>query len=232
MGRIRLDDGPPVKGLRPSGTVLFASLARELGASAAGLVLTGMGDDGAAGLKLMRERGAFTAAQGQASSVVYGMPRVAFESGAAEVQLELDEIPGALQRLAEPGLSGGGGSAVRRRRLLLADDTETILQVESMLLSDRYELMFARDGKEALATARAHSPDGILLDHSMPHLTGAQVLQALRADSRTRSIPVIMVSSETDDAIVKSWWAGGCQAVVPKPIDQQLLLGTVRKHIS
>ncbi|MGI5862926.1 MAG: chemotaxis-specific protein-glutamate methyltransferase CheB [Myxococcales bacterium] len=232
MGRIRLDDGPPIKGLRPSGTVLFASLARELGARAAGFVLTGMGDDGAAGLKLMRERGAFTASQSQASSVVYGMPRVAFESGAAEVQLELEDIPGALMRLAGMEMSGVGASPVRRKRLLLADDTETILQVESMLLSDSYELMLARNGMEALVAARAHLPDGILLDHSMPHMTGAQVLQALRADSRTRSIPVIMVSSETDDAIVKSWWASGCQAVVPKPIDERLLVGTVRKHIS
>jgi len=100
MGRVRLDPGPPVKSLRPSGTVLFASLAHEFNDAAAGLVLTGMGDDGAAGLKLMREAGAFTAAQGRTSSVVFGMPEVALSTGAAQMALELDEIPGVLQRLA------------------------------------------------------------------------------------------------------------------------------------
>jgi two-component system chemotaxis response regulator CheB len=243
MGRIRIDDGPPVKGLKPSGTILFASLARELGASAAGLILTGMGDDGTAGMKLMRERGAFTMAQGKASSVVYGMPRVATESGAAEVTAELDEIPGALMRLAgldstvvgaaAPTAAAAAPAATgKRKRLLCADDTETILQVERMLLSDSYELIVARNGKEALEAAQKHQPDGILLDHSMPFMTGAQVLAALRANGATKAIPVIIVSSETEDSIVKSWWTNGCQAVVPKPIDHKLLIGTVRKHVA
>jgi two-component system, chemotaxis family, protein-glutamate methylesterase/glutaminase len=64
------------------------------------LVLSGMGDDGAEGLKLMRDKGAWTAAQGPGSSVVYGMPRVAMERGAAGSSLELEEISGALVRLA------------------------------------------------------------------------------------------------------------------------------------
>jgi two-component system chemotaxis response regulator CheB len=99
-GGIRLEDGPPVNGLRPSADRLFASLAAEYGARAAGLVLSGMGDDGAEGLALLRRAGGFAAAQGPASSVIYGMPRAALESGAAQVSLELDEIPRALARLA------------------------------------------------------------------------------------------------------------------------------------
>lgn len=99
-GQVRLDSGPPVKNLRPSGTVLLTSLARELGDAAAGLVLTGMGDDGTEGLQLMRERGAFTAAQGKVSSVVFGMPEVALRTGAAQFALELDDIAPALLRLA------------------------------------------------------------------------------------------------------------------------------------
>ncbi len=99
-GRVRLEDGPAVGGFRPSGTHLLASLARELGPAAAGLVLSGMGDDGAAGLRRIRDAGGFAAAQGPQSSVVYGMPRVALESGAAEASLELDDIPAALARIA------------------------------------------------------------------------------------------------------------------------------------
>jgi two-component system chemotaxis response regulator CheB len=99
-GRVRLDDGPPVRGFRPSGTVLFRALAAEYGGGAAGLVLTGMGDDGAAGLAAVRDAGGFTAAQGPASSVVHGMPGAALRSGAARCSLELDEIPGVLLALA------------------------------------------------------------------------------------------------------------------------------------
>ena len=225
MGRVRLDAGPPVKSLRPSATVLFTSLAREFGGDAAGLVLTGMGDDGVAGLKLMRERGAFTAAQGKASSVVFGMPEVALRTGAAQVALELDEIAPALLRLVgQPATPAG-----KKKRLLCADDTETILAFEQMVLGDVYELLLARDGEQALQAARAHLPDAILLDHSMPKLNGAQVLAQLRTLPATQAIPVIMISSETERSIVESWWKHGCQAVLAKPIDRALLLSTLRR---
>lgn len=102
-GRVRLDDGPPVRGFRPSGSVLFRALAAEHGATAAGLVLTGMGDDGAAGLLAVREAGGFTAAQGPATSVVHGMPGAALASGAARFSLEIEDVPGVLLALAGAG---------------------------------------------------------------------------------------------------------------------------------
>lgn len=98
-GRVRLDDGPPVRGFRPSGTALFRSLAREYGPAAGGLVLSGMGDDGAEGLADLRASGGWTAAQGPRTSVVHGMPRVAAERGAAALTLELEDIAAALVRL-------------------------------------------------------------------------------------------------------------------------------------
>jgi two-component system chemotaxis response regulator CheB len=72
--------------------VLFDSVARNVGSRALGLVLTGMGRDGAKGLKAMRDRGAVTASQDEASSVVYGMPRAAMESGAARYEVPLDRV--------------------------------------------------------------------------------------------------------------------------------------------
>ncbi len=105
---VRLLDDPPVRGFKPSGDVLLSAIAREHGAGAAGLVLSGMGDDGAAGLAEVRARGGWTAAQGPQSSVVFGMPRVAIERGAAERTVELDEVPGALLRLARVERGGGG----------------------------------------------------------------------------------------------------------------------------
>lgn len=80
----------------PSADTLFRSVAREYGAAAVGVLLTGMGADGAEGLKAMREAGAVTIAQDEATSRVFGMPRAAIEAGAAEVVLPLDDIAGAL----------------------------------------------------------------------------------------------------------------------------------------
>ena len=78
---VRLDDGPLVNHQKPSVDVLFQSVAEAAGREAVGIVLTGMGDDGARGLLSMRQAGSFTVAQDEDSSVVYGMPRVAAEMG-------------------------------------------------------------------------------------------------------------------------------------------------------
>jgi two-component system chemotaxis response regulator CheB len=104
--RIVLSAGAPVDGFRPSVSALFSSLAEAFGDAAAGVILTGMGRDGAAGLKALREAGGFTAAQGPATSVVFGMPEVALRTGAASVPLELEEIPPALVHLVGDGAGG------------------------------------------------------------------------------------------------------------------------------
>jgi len=88
----RVHDGPPVSGHRPSVDVLFESVARVAGQNAVGVILTGMGRDGAAGLLSMRKAGARTIGQDEASCVVYGMPRVAYEAGGVERQLPLSAI--------------------------------------------------------------------------------------------------------------------------------------------
>jgi two-component system, chemotaxis family, protein-glutamate methylesterase/glutaminase len=88
--------GERVNGHCPSVDVLFNSVAEHCGASAAGLILTGMGYDGAKGLLAMRQKGARTIGQDERSSVVYGMPRVAFDIGAVEKQAALEKIPALL----------------------------------------------------------------------------------------------------------------------------------------
>ncbi len=94
--RVHLDDGPKVCYQRPSVDVLFQSVAEEAGARAAGVILTGMGSDGANGLLSMRQAGGRTCAQDEASCVVFGMPREAIEKGAAERILPIDHIAAAL----------------------------------------------------------------------------------------------------------------------------------------
>jgi len=93
---IRIKDGPLVQYQRPAVDVLFASVAEVAGPNAIGVILTGMGKDGADGLLRMKQRGAFTIAQDEATSVVFGMPREAIRLGSAERVLPLDAIAGAI----------------------------------------------------------------------------------------------------------------------------------------
>lgn len=85
--------GEKVNGHCPSVDVLFESVAKEAGSNAVGVILTGMGYDGAKGLLAMRGKGARTIGQDEQSSVVYGMPKVAFDLGAVEKQAALERIP-------------------------------------------------------------------------------------------------------------------------------------------
>lgn len=94
--RCRLVEGDPVSGHRPSVDVLFQSVADAVGAEAVGVILTGMGRDGAQGLLALHQLGARTIGQDQATSVIYGMPKVAAELGAVAAQLPLPKIAPAI----------------------------------------------------------------------------------------------------------------------------------------
>jgi two-component system chemotaxis response regulator CheB len=96
--RVKVSDGPPVKRHRPSVDVLMKSVAQQAGRNAIGLLLTGMGDDGALGLLDMKQAGAVTAAQDEATSVVWGMPAEAVKLGAASQVLPLGAMPAWIAR--------------------------------------------------------------------------------------------------------------------------------------
>ncbi len=95
-GVIKLDDGPPVGGFKPSCDVMMKSVASAFGTKAIGVVLTGMGRDGAKGLKEIQKCGGHTIAQDEESCVVFGMPKEAIALGAAEKVLPLDQIAAQL----------------------------------------------------------------------------------------------------------------------------------------
>jgi len=90
--RVQVREGPLVNRHRPSVDVLFRSVAQEAGSNALGVIMTGMGDDGAAGLLEMRKAGARTVAQDEESCVVYGMPKEAVKRGAVEKAIALDDV--------------------------------------------------------------------------------------------------------------------------------------------
>jgi two-component system chemotaxis response regulator CheB len=99
-GVARLSDAPPVDTFKPSVTPLFGSAAHHYGARACGVILTGMGRDGAEGMRQLKEAGAPTLAQDEATSAVFGMPRAAIDLGAVGRVLPLEEIPRVLLELA------------------------------------------------------------------------------------------------------------------------------------
>ena len=91
--RVELKDGPLVSRHRPSVDVLFRSVASTAGANAIGIIMTGMGDDGAHGLKEMHDAGAYTLAQDEKSCIVYGMPKEAVKIGGVDKEISLRDIP-------------------------------------------------------------------------------------------------------------------------------------------
>jgi two-component system chemotaxis response regulator CheB len=96
--RVKIKDGPLVCYQRPSVDVLFTSVVMAAGARAIGVMLTGMGNDGAQGMKRMKDKGCHTIAQDEATCVVFGMPREAIRAGAVDQTLPLDRIAPALMR--------------------------------------------------------------------------------------------------------------------------------------
>lgn len=107
--QVEVRDGPKVGGHRPAVNVLFDSVAQCAKENAIGVILTGMGGDGAQGLLNMRNAGAMTIGQDEESCVVYGMPRVAYEAGAVRYQLPLSEIPRKIVGLLSQKQAGRKG---------------------------------------------------------------------------------------------------------------------------
>lgn len=103
-GILRLDASAPVSGQRPAATMLFRSVARSLGRHGLGVLLTGMGDDGAQGLLELRQAGGYTLAEDASTAIVYGMPAAAAQLGAVEEQLPLPRIGARVNELAGRGI--------------------------------------------------------------------------------------------------------------------------------
>ena len=108
---VEVSDGPLINRHRPSVDYLFRSVARVAGANALGILMTGMGDDGARGLHEMLRAGARTAAQDEASCVVFGMPREAIKLGAAQLTLGLEQIPALIVSYSSGQAGRPGGCA-------------------------------------------------------------------------------------------------------------------------
>jgi two-component system, OmpR family, alkaline phosphatase synthesis response regulator PhoP len=122
--------------------------------------------------------------------------------------------------------------AMGRKRILCVDDSDLILLMERLVLArEGYELVTASDGEQALALAGENRPDLILLDVIMPRMSGLETCRRLRADARTRSVPIIMLSTRADEEEVAAAYQSGCTDYITKPIDGSLLLAKVKQAL-
>jgi two-component system alkaline phosphatase synthesis response regulator PhoP len=120
----------------------------------------------------------------------------------------------------------------KKKKILLVDDSTTALMIEQMLLgSTTYELVTARDGREAVLKATSELPDLILMDVVMPHMTGIEACVQLRAQPATRAIPIILVTTRGESDNVEKGFASGCNDYVTKPINGLELLSKLRNQL-
>jgi DNA-binding response OmpR family regulator len=118
-----------------------------------------------------------------------------------------------------------------KARVLLADDNADMRRYVARLLSDIYEVVAVADGQEALDAVRAAPPDLVLSDVMMPRLDGFGLVRALRADERTRTLPIILLSARAgEEAAVESLGTGADDYLV-KPFSARELLARVRTHV-
>jgi DNA-binding response OmpR family regulator len=119
-----------------------------------------------------------------------------------------------------------------KRKILVVDDSRTALfMVTTILRKERYELVTASDGDQAIAKAEAERPDLILMDVIMPNKTGFEACRELKRRDDTRAIPVILVTTRGEGENIEAGFESGCSDYVTKPINAQELLTKVRDHM-
>jgi len=120
-----------------------------------------------------------------------------------------------------------------QRKILLVDDSETILMMEQMILQkESYEVVMARDGEEGIAKAVEMKPDLILMDVVMPGMNGFEAVKRLRRREETKSVPIVMVTTEAEMESMEAGYVSGCSDYVVKPIDRLELLTKVKNLLS
>jgi CheY-like chemotaxis protein len=116
----------------------------------------------------------------------------------------------------------------KRKKVLLVDDSATALMIEQMLLSRKYDIVVARDGREAVEKAVAERPDLILMDVMMPNMNGLEATRAIRGLPEIKDIPIIIVTTRGENENVEAGFASGCNDYVTKPINGLELLTKFR----
>lgn len=118
------------------------------------------------------------------------------------------------------------------KKILVVDDSLTSLMWQRMILGqEQYSVVTANDGEEGVARAMDEKPDLILMDVVMPKMNGFEACRALRANSATSRVPVIMVTTKSAARSVEEGFESGCSDYITKPIDKLELLSKVKSYL-
>ena len=234
----RLDASPPLQGIRPSATRLFSSVAECCGTRAVGVILSGMGSDGADGLLALRRCGGTTLAQSEGSCVVFGMPSAAQEAGAVDrfyppLQLaqQLLALCGAApviddaKRLAraanvqlnDPPISTAIRSRFMKQILVVDDSATSRLLFRAHLPKQGYQLNEAKDLDSALQRVHEQRPDIVFLDYNMPERNGVEIAAAMRASGL--DVRYYLLTANTQESVLREAEVAGISGVLEKPIN-------------
>lgn len=123
--------------------------------------------------------------------------------------------------------SKSGSKRPGKKKILIVDDTPLMLRNLKKMLEDKYDVVLATSGKQALATIPQEEPDLLLLDYEMPEMNGKEVFETMLADEDMKYIPVIFLTSVSDRKAVFSILQSKPAGYILKPADQQTLLDTV-----
>lgn len=118
-----------------------------------------------------------------------------------------------------------------RKKILLVDDTATVRMLERAILGSEYEYVEAQNGLEAVSQAIQRQPDLILMDLNMPVRDGIDGLRELKQEKSTQTIPVIIITSESEPDKRDRCLALGCAEFLAKPLDKNRLKETVRRYL-
>lgn len=226
-GVIRLDAGPPVNCCRPAIDPLFRSLAEERGGEVVGVLLTGMGKDGAEGLRLIRKSGGMTVVQDEESSIIFGMPRAAIALDAADRVAPLGAIPAIIADT----FTRQGGESVDKLKILVVDDSELVLAMARDTLEEAgFAVVTATNGIEANSHIFSRNkPDLIILDVMLPMLDGNKKAKLLKEKDFSREIPIVLLSSKSEEELRRLVEESGGDAYIRKPFTPWQLVTTIRK---
>ncbi len=239
-GRVSLERARGQEGHVPSVDRLFRSVAESYGPRAMGLLLTGMGSDGANGLKALRDRGAWTVAQDRESSTVWGMPGQAVALGAACEVLSLEQMSDVFRALCPSRGSGPAQSQneeqVMQRnnsnKVMVVDDSPVILAATRMTLEDAgYEVLSLENPLLVANAVRREKPDLVLIDVNMPAITGDLVAQIVAQHQRQLNVKVVLYSDMPSAHLAERAQRCGAIGFVRKTANEDDLIAQVRQFL-
>ena len=241
----RLSRIPADRGFfHPCVDLFFESVARTWPKAGIAVLMTGMGRDGAVGLRRLKDVGWHTIAQDAQTSIVYGMPRAAAELEGCRRSAAARKDRGSHSPATDAAASGArdarmttspmmtGAAKAHRITVLLVDDQAMIGEAVRRMLEEEADIdfHFCEDATKALDTASTVRPTVILLDLVMPDMDGLTLLKFLRASDETRDVPVIVLSSKEEPVTKAEAFGLGASDYIVKLPDPIELIARVRHH--